>query len=131
MGLWEINDFVWLVTQNAEVSYPMIVPRIFETATTHWHDGIAVMATAVLGVLRVNNYVVFDAIGFRVRELVRHEALSSVDRAEKWQSLIGAFGASQGDRDERLRRLRAIFVGQSGNRSRAAAASIGFNGADN
>lgn len=111
LSLFEINDFVWFLTEQPEVSYPLIIPALFKTAKAHWSLDIRDMAVAVLNVLRENNPHIFNALGEAIRVIESNELIRGIKRAQKWKYIVDNFESSKIKRDTKLNTLSSIFVG--------------------
>ena len=111
LRLWEIGDFVWLVTYNSKMTYPIIVPKIYQAAVTHWHAEIRCVATAVLQVLRQNDVMAFDSVGVTLKQIASAEALQSMTKGKTWAQLIHHPDISNSVKRTALSMVRQLFVG--------------------
>lgn len=111
LAMWEINDFVWLTVCKPEISYPLIVPSIYEVAYSYWLDDARMYATAVLNVLSINNKEVFLALGSNLKKIQSNFILKNLDSGSKWINLIQNFENSKRVRRIKMDAVSSLFVG--------------------
>lgn len=109
--MFEVNDFVWLMTIHPELTYPMLVSQLFITCRTYWNPDLRVISSAVLTILRMNNLLVFDQVGKNLANLESSKIMVGFDRAGKWKYLITTYERSSKRRKYKLQWLSRLFVG--------------------
>lgn len=111
LSMWEINDFVWLMTIEPAISYPLLIPSIFEVGKTYWNPEIRLIASSVLNVMRMNNQILFDATGENLKKLKSVTIMNGLTRAAKWKYLIVNYEKDQNEKKKKLFFLSQLFDG--------------------
>jgi serine/threonine-protein phosphatase 2A regulatory subunit B' len=105
LGMWEINDFVWFMTIRPVITFPIIVPTIYEVARSYDSPEVRSLATAVLRTIQLNDGRAFELIGKSLTTIQSIELMKMADRAANWKWLISN---DEGDRRERTRKLMML-----------------------
>ncbi|OHT07078.1 hypothetical protein TRFO_05274 [Tritrichomonas foetus] len=111
LSMWEINDFVWMMVSKPEISYPLIIPILYEVASTYWTFEIRSYATAVLNVMNLNNKNMFTIVGLNLRKIQNEFILKSMERGEKWKYLVNNFEEGKRAKRIKLKMISSLFVG--------------------
>jgi hypothetical protein len=117
--LWEIPDFVWLMTQHPTVSYALVLTKIYDAATAHWSPVIRGLGTAVLKVMRENNQVYFDTVGFAMKKMQQNSVAGECERTAKWVGLVNRV-EDENMRKELLSYISGHFIGYGVELSKSA-----------
>ena len=111
LAMWEINDFVWLTVVKPEISYPLIIPSLFEVASSYWLEDCRLYASAVLNVLNINNKTMFLAVGSNLKKIQSNFILKNLDSGSMWIDLIQNFEKSKKLKKLKMEIVSKIFVG--------------------
>lgn len=111
LALFDINDFVWLMTEVPGDVYPSLIPSLYECAKIHWDDDSRALALACLNVLRDNNRRIFSVVGKAMKTLENQRMLNDIQRALKWKELIDRFEVSKRRKLQKYEILSYIFDG--------------------
>lgn len=111
LSMWEINDFVWMMTVEPAISYPLLIPSIFEVGKTYWNPEIRLIASSVLNIMRLNNSILFDATGENLKKLKSVTIMNGLTRAAKWKYLIVNYEKDQNEKKKKLFHLSQLFDG--------------------
>jgi hypothetical protein len=111
LGMWEVNDFAWMMAQNPAVSYPLLIPHIFEAGRTYWLPEIRFLCAAVLRTMQENDDRAFNAVGVNLRKIQSLDLTRGLDRAAKWKFLICTHESDPHKKAWNLHMLAALFDG--------------------
>lgn len=111
LSMWEINDFVWMMTVEPAVSYPLLIPSIFEVGKIYWNPEIRLIASSVLNIMRLNNQKMFDATGENLKKLKSVSIMNGLTRAAKWKYLIMNYENDLNEKKKKLFYLSQLFDG--------------------
>jgi hypothetical protein len=111
LGMWEINDFVWFMTVQPVVTFPTIVPTIYEVGRAYDSPEIRFLAAAVLRTIQLNDGRAFELIGKSLTTIQSIELMKKADRAAKWKLLISNYEADRRERTRKLMMLSTLFEG--------------------
>jgi hypothetical protein len=111
LGMWEINDFVWFMIVRPVITFPIIVPTIYEVGRTSDRPEIRFLAAAVLRTIQLNNGRAFQLIGKSLTTIQSIELMQKADRAAKWKWLISNYEANRRQRTRKLMLLSTLFEG--------------------
>ena len=111
LSMWEVGDFVWLITMVPGLTYPMFIPKILEVGKTSWDPEIRSLCASVMQVMQQNEPRYFDAVGKTLKKLVSLELMKGMTRAAKWKYLIHRFEADDVRKEQQLHILSTIFEG--------------------
>lgn len=111
LSMWEINDFVWLVTMSPSITYPMIIPKLLETGKTYWHPEMRILSAAVLNTMQLNDKRYFTAVGTNMKKIVSLDIMKGMTRAAKWKYLITTFEEDHRRKRRQLQTLSMLFDG--------------------
>jgi serine/threonine-protein phosphatase 2A regulatory subunit B' len=114
LSMWEVNDFVWLMTSNPAVTYPIVCPTVYETGRSYWQPEIRFLAAAVLKTMQANDERAFDAVGKNLRKIQSLEIMKGFNRAAKWKYLIYTYEPESRMRNRKLHFLSVLFPGCEG-----------------
>ena len=109
--MWEVGDFVWVMTSVPGVTYPMFLPKLLEIGKTYWNPDIRILAASVAYVMQQNDARYFDAVGRNLKKLVSLDLVKSMTRAAKWKYLIFTFEEDRKRQDEQVHLLSTLFSG--------------------
>lgn len=112
--MWEVPDFVWLMTKLPSLTYPMFLPKILEIGKTHWSQDVRNLAASVAYVMQKNEARYFDAVGRNMKKLVSLELMKAMTRAAKWKYLIFTFEEDSNRREMQMHVLATLFSGCEG-----------------
>lgn len=111
LSMWEINDFVWLTVVKPDISYPLIIPSLYEVASSYWLDDCKMYATAVLNVLNINNKAMFLTVGSNLKKIQNNFILKNLDSGSKWINLIQNSDNSKRNKKMKIEIVASLFVG--------------------
>ena len=111
LSMWEINDFVWMMVVKPNISYPLIIPKIFEVASSYWNPDICIYATAVLNILNLNNKESFRVVGENLKNIQNRFILNSLERGEKWRYLIQNYEENAKEKHVKQKIIANLFIG--------------------
>ncbi|EAY08849.1 hypothetical protein TVAG_050840 [Trichomonas vaginalis G3] len=111
LALFDINDFVWLMTEVPGDVYPSLIPSLYECAKIHWDGDARNLALACLNVLRDNNRKIFNVVGKAMKMLENQRIVTDIKRAMKWKELIDNFETSKRNKLRKYEILSYIFDG--------------------
>ena len=111
LTLFDINDFVWLITEKAQDSYPILIPSLFNAANTHWDPDSRDLAVAVLNVMRDNNHKIFNIVGKALKTIENSKIMNIMERGLKWQILIENFEDNPHERKVKSELVSILFIG--------------------
>jgi hypothetical protein len=111
LSMWEVNDFVWLMTSNPAVTFPTVVTKIFEVGRSYWSPEIRFLAAAVLRTMKLNNERSFDAVGKNLRKIQSLEIMKGFTAAAKWKYLIFTYEEEAIAKSWKLHMLSVLFDG--------------------
>lgn len=111
LSMWEVNDFVWLIVEKPEISYPLFLPKVYECAANHWNVDIKMEATAVLHVMQQNNPMYYGLIGEKFKSLQSQIIWNDLKTGESWKYLLDKFESDKQRKTQQMRILKRIFIG--------------------
>lgn len=111
LAMWEINDFVWLTVVKPDISYPLLIPSLYEVASSYWKVECRMFAAAVLNVLSINNKTVFLAVGSNLKKIQNLFILKNLDTGNKWINLIQNYESSKNLKKIKMEIVSSIFIG--------------------
>jgi serine/threonine-protein phosphatase 2A regulatory subunit B' len=111
LSMWEVNDFVWLMTSNPAVTFPIVCPAIYEIGRSYWQPEIRFLAAAVLKTMQVNDERAFNLVGKNLRKIQSLEIMEGLTRAAKWKYLICTYEEEMRARNRKLHVLSVLFPG--------------------
>lgn len=111
LSMWEVNDFVWMMTIEPAISYPLLIPSLFEVGITYWNPEIRLIVSSVLNVMKMNNEQVFVAAGENLKKLKSVKIMNGLTRAAKWKYLIVNYEKDQNEKKMKLFHLSQLFDG--------------------
>jgi serine/threonine-protein phosphatase 2A regulatory subunit B' len=111
LSMWEVNDFVWLMTSNPAVTFPIVCPTVYETGRSYWQPEIRFLAAAVLKTMQLNDERAFNAVGKNLRKIQSLEIMKGFTRAAKWKYLICTYENELRTRNRKLHMLSVLFPG--------------------
>ena len=111
LTLFDINDFVWLITEKPEDSYPVLIPSLFAAANTHWDVDSRDLSVAVLNVMRDNHPKIFNVVGKAMKSIENNKIMKIMERGLKWQILIENFEEDEDERKRKSEMVSILFVG--------------------
>lgn len=111
LSMWEVNDFVWLMTVEPSISYPLLIPTIYEVGLSYWNLEIRLIASAVLAIMNANNRQIFEATGKNLKKLKSVTIMNGLTRAAKWKYLIITYENDPKLKRNKLSRLSRLFDG--------------------
>jgi serine/threonine-protein phosphatase 2A regulatory subunit B' len=114
LSMWEVNDFVWFMTVNPAVTFPIVCPAIYETGLSYWQPEIRFLAASVLKTMQLNDERAFDAVGRNLRKIQSLEIMKGFNRAAKWKYLICTYESEPRIRNRKLHVLSVLFPGCEG-----------------
>jgi hypothetical protein len=109
--MWEVNDFVWLMTTNPGVTFPIVLPKIYDVAKFYWAPEIRLIAIAVLRTMQANDQKAFDIVGTSMAKIQSLELIKSTSKASRWKYLIANFEENQQMRRAKTHMLPRLFEG--------------------
>jgi hypothetical protein len=112
--MWEVNDFVWFMTSNPAVTFPIVCPVIYETGRSYWQPEIRFLAAAVLKTMQLNDERAFDAVGKNLRKIQSLEIMKGFNRVAKWKYLICTYEQETRVQNRKLHLLSVLFPGCEG-----------------
>lgn len=110
LSLLEINDFVWLITIRADLSYPILLPAIYMAAASHWNNVIRLLAATALKALCLNNEKIFNYVGKNLKNIENHQIVHGIETAALWRDLIFQY-SNREDGSNKIKQLAQIFIG--------------------
>jgi serine/threonine-protein phosphatase 2A regulatory subunit B' len=111
LSMWEVNDFVWLMTSNPAVTFPTVVTKLFEVGRSYWLPEIRFLAAAVLKIMKLNSERSFDAVGKNLRKIQSLEIMKGFTSAAKWKYLIFTYEEEAIAKSWKLHMLSVLFDG--------------------
>ena len=111
LSMWEVNDFVWLMTVEPNVSYPLIIPTLYEVGVSYWNPEIRLITSAVLNNLRQNNEEAFIATGENLKKIKSVSIMNGLTRGAKWKYLISNYSEDSDEKISKLHTLSRLFDG--------------------
>jgi serine/threonine-protein phosphatase 2A regulatory subunit B' len=111
LSMWEVNDFVWFMTTNPGVTFPIVLPRIHDVVKFYWAPEIRLLATAVLRTMQANDQRVFDIVGVSMTKIQSLELIERAGKASRWKYLITNFEENEQIRRVKMRVMSRLFEG--------------------
>ena len=112
--LWESDSFMVLIGGMARITYPILIPSIYKTATTHWCGDVKALALNAMRVLKGCDIQVFNEIGVDFKKAESDRVLAEMRRGSIWKRLIDEFSESLESKQEQQRRLASLYIGCEG-----------------
>lgn len=128
--LWESDAFMGLIGGMARITYPILIPSIYKTATTHWCEDVKALALNALRVLKGCDVQVFNELGADFKKVESDRIVAEVKRGSMWKRLIDQFSETEESKRELQQTLARLFIGcdglflDLGNPGRAAIAAL-------
>lgn len=111
MSMWEVNDFVWMIVMKSEISYPLILPSLYEVCSTYWLADNRLLAAAVLNTLNLNNKIMFQAVGANLKKIQNAYIMKDLEKGSQWHKLIQTFEKSKKKRKVQMSILSSLYIG--------------------
>jgi hypothetical protein len=99
LSMGEVNDFVWFMTTNPGVTFPIVLPKIYDVAKFEWNPEIRVIAMA------------FDIVGTNMVKIQSLELIRGACMASRWMYLIANLEENQRMRRAKMHMLPRLFEG--------------------
>jgi hypothetical protein len=99
------------MTTNPGVTFPIVLPKIYDVAKFYWNPEIRLIATAVLRTMQANDQRVFDIVGTNLIEIQSLELNKKASKASRWIYLITNFEENQQIRRDKMQILPKLFEG--------------------
>jgi serine/threonine-protein phosphatase 2A regulatory subunit B' len=112
--LWECDAFLQLIAMQSELTFPLLIPAIFQTATVHWCSDVKVLALNSMRVLKGCDVEMFESIGREFKQNESQRVMNELKHGRFWGSLIETYETSAAAREKKSKQLEQIFVGCEG-----------------
>lgn len=110
--LWESDSFMNLVKRLSKITFPLLIPEIYKTATTHWCPDVRNLALTSMRILKGCDVETFDTIGNNFKRVESEKIMSEVQRGQFWHTLIDKNPDIEEDTKSNKRTaLSKLFIG--------------------
>lgn len=89
--LWESDSFMSLVGKTSKETFPILIPDIFKTATSHWCPDVRNLALNALRVLKGFDLQSFENYGTSFKIIESQKIMVEMSKGKMWDNLIEMF----------------------------------------
>lgn len=105
MMIWESDSFLQIISQNAELTYPILLPRLYMTNYSHWCYDVRELALSTMKVLKGCNSLEFEQVGVNLKQLESSRIMSEYEKGSLWNQLVLSFERNE----EKKKKLQYII----------------------
>ncbi|OHS97791.1 phosphoprotein phosphatase [Tritrichomonas foetus] len=91
--LWESDPFMKLIAVQSRSTYPILVPAIFNAATTHWCEEVKTLALNSMRLLKGCDLAAFDAVGQKFHQTESEKANKQIEAGNIWLQMVENYAA--------------------------------------
>jgi serine/threonine-protein phosphatase 2A regulatory subunit B' len=113
--MWKNEKFIKLIVSYSKITYPILLPSLFRTANEHWCENVSKLAVYVLRVLKEFDVDQFNEVGANMRAVESVKIMKEVESGNRWQSLVINFGEDDKFKEETLKVISKLYVGNDTN----------------
>ncbi|OHT06106.1 phosphoprotein phosphatase [Tritrichomonas foetus] len=108
--LWESDSFMSLVTSSSKYIFPILIPDIYKTATSHWCFDVRTLALNAMRVLKGCDMQSFERYGVSFKKSESEKIMMEISKGKFWNSLIDHF-VIEPEQESKRNILRTIYIG--------------------
>ena len=86
--LWENDNFMRVIHNNSQITFPILLPEIFKTAATHWCEDLRSLALNTMSLLKGCDIDTFNSIGFKFKQMESNKVMKQIEIGSVWNEII-------------------------------------------
>lgn len=109
--LWECDDFMKLIHNNSQISFPILLPEIYKTAATHWCNDLRSLALNTMSLLKGCDIDTFNSFGFIFKQIESQKVMKQIELGSVWNQIVGNFCDDKKQKEILKSQIADLYVG--------------------
>ena len=107
--LWENDTFMKIIAYNSCISFPLLLPAILKSATSHWCSDVRELAVNAIRVLKGSDPHAFESIGKSIKTIESNSINKVAQHGEIWSQLLKEYKCSTKEKDQLNAKIHSLY----------------------
>ena len=109
--LWESDSFLAIIASTSKETYPILIPEIYKTASTHWCADVRKLAINAMRVLKGRDLQTFERLGTSFKRIESEKIMKEISKGKFWNTILENNIKDQNEQEALRNVIRKIFIG--------------------